>query len=58
MVGLAGLATLRRRPTLLILEVQSVALLARSFHELSFGFSPRHIQKFRHLKTPLSWGFS
>ena len=35
-----GLATLRRRPTLLILEVLSVALLARSILSLSFGFSP------------------
>ena len=51
MVGLAGLATLRRRPTLLILEVLSVALLARSFHSLSFGFSPRHI-KISPLKNP------
>lgn len=56
MVGLAGLATLRRRPTLLILEVLSVALLAHSFHELSFGFSPHH--NFAYKNPILSDGIS
>ncbi len=56
MVGLVGLVTLRRRPTLLILEVLFIGLLVRSFHSLSFGFSPT-ISKILPLKNPTFVGF-